>query len=423
MTKTFEKVKASSLFHGVFPFEFDDSVSDGNLPNMIHLVPIGSWDHDIYGPIIIGAADIQQFVKNFDAKIRKGVFITAGHEGATELPAQGWITRVLARDTGLWGVVEWNALGKETLTDKQYKFFSPEFYLEYADPETHEVYQNVLTGGALTKSPYFKELEAVVFSDKNINTQFNDHHMNLKDLLKKKPSELTKEEKDFIKKNKEKMSDSEKETMKEVFADADEEEEEADEKDEDKEEKKKAKEAKEKKEADDALEAANLAKGLNADGSTKIVADDKGMVHITAAEYKVLSNKANEGASAFAELQKAKLDTAVSALIFNEKTNTAGKLLPKAEVTLREFMAKLSDEQRKQFSDIFAHVVEKSIFKEAGDTGSQTTGTVQAEVDAKVTALQASDTTLKYSDAVRKVFAEDGGLYKRYNDEIHAIQG
>lgn len=398
LTSEQEKIKASGRYVGIFPFEFDDSAE---IPTSIQLIPIGAWDHAVYGPIVINGSAIQQFVRNFDAKIRKGVFITAGHEGSLELPAQGWITRVYARDTGLWGDVEWNKLGEDSLKDKQYKFFSPEFYLEYADPETHEVYQNVLTGGALTKSPYFKELLAVVFSDKNINSL--NEHMDIKSILKKKAADRSDEEKDFLKKNASAMDTEDKKQCDDEAA------EEADAK----------KKASEKKEADDkkALEDSNEAKGLNRDGSKKVVADDKGMVQISAAEYAILSGKADKGAEALQKLEASELTASVTALVMSE-TNSKGRFLPKDEPTLKTFMEKLNAEQRKAFADLIGQLPEAKLFREVGDNGGKGAGTVVAEVEAKIATIQASDKKVSYTEALKKVFSETKGLQDRYDAEL-----
>lgn len=399
LTAEQETMKASGKYVGVFPFEFAEQTEKGAIPSEVHLIPIGQWDHDLYGPIVINASDIQQFKRNFEAGIRKGVFITAGHEGFEELPAQGWITAVDARDTGLWGTVEWNELGKETLSDKQFKFFSPEFYLQYADPETHEVYERVLTGGALTKSPYFKELQAVVFSDKNISNKLKFKNMDIQTILKKKASERTAEEKDFLEQNKDSMSEDEKTSYAEV-----------DEEDGGEQVSASEKEAKEKGDA-------NEAAGLNRDGSKKIVANEKGMVQMSEAEYKVLSAKANEGAAAFAELSKAKLNTAVKGLVMSEGNKT-GRFLPKTETALATFMEKLDDTQRKAFADLIGQLPKADVFGEKGDSGASRAGTVMAEVNAKVDVLMASDKNLKYADAVKRVFGETPGLQDRYDAEL-----
>lgn len=422
MTRTLtaeqKKKMLSEKYRGIFPLEFTagkKAESGDAIPDTIQLIPIGQWDHDMYGPILITNADIREFAQNFNAGIRKGVFITAGHEGFEELPAQGWITKVEVRDTGLWGLVEWNDIGRNTLSDKQFKFFSPEFYRDYEDPQTHQLYRNVLIGGALTKSPYFKELEAIVFSEQKYKKTFNNKNndMNLKDLVAKKIEDLSTEEQAFIKEHKAELTDEQKTALTSIIDIETTEE----------------KEAREKKASDDksaadkkATEDANVAAGLNPDGS-KITASDKGgkMIQMSELEHNILVKKANEGAQAFKELEEGKLNTAVKALIFSE-TNKAGKFLPKGEAKVHAFMAKLDAEMRKAFSEVLAEVAQSEKFNEVGHGTGVSDGTAQAEVEAKInlklTASEKAGKPMKYADALKEVMAENKGLEERYDSEL-----
>jgi hypothetical protein len=73
-------------------------------------------------------------------------------------------------------------------------------------PPTQEIRHHVLVGGALTNKPYFKELDPVVaFSEPEIMNQFNDH-MKLKDILAKKPTELSEPEKAFVREHKSELT-------------------------------------------------------------------------------------------------------------------------------------------------------------------------------------------------------------------------
>jgi hypothetical protein len=280
--------------------------------------------------------------------------------------------------------VEWTPEGIKLLSDKAFKFFSPEMCRDYEDPETHQFYRNVMTGGALTKSPYFKELESIVFSEKGkINSNnFNDKTMNLQELLAKDITTLTDEEKAFIKANAAELTDEQKASHTAIIEEAA-----AD----DKEETAEEKNAREHKEADEKAakekadtEAANIAAGLNADGSAKadegageggadgegIKASEKKNVTISASEFNALKKKADEGALAFAELETAKLNTAVNALMFTE-SNKTGSFLPKGKDSVLEFMKTLNPAQRLAFNDVLKHVVKDvSKFKEEGDGSS-----------------------------------------------------
>ena len=415
MAKTLKAAKMNDKYIGVFPFEFADKSGAVALPDTIQLIPIGQWEHDLYGPIMVTDGDIREFIQNFNANVRKGVYITAGHEGFDELPAQGWITSVEARDTGLWGKVEWNELGRATLSDKQFKFISPEFYRDYEDPQTHQIYRNVLIGAALTKSPYFKELEAVVFSDRNIKSKFDTNNtMDLKTLIAKKIEELNDAEKAFIIEHKAELSEEEKTALTSII-------------DVETAEQKEAREAKEKTDKDaadaKAKEDANIAAGLNADGSAKeeapkVEASTKKieMVQISASELTALKAKADDGAQAFATLKKQKLDTAVSALVFSE-SNRAGKFLPKSKDNLRAFMETLNEGQMKSFSAILGDLPKAEIFGENGTT-TATEGSAQAEVELAVGAKMKADSKLKYSEALKQVFSETAGLEERYSKEL-----
>lgn len=401
------KKKASDLHVGIFPFQFDQGSNDADIPTTIHLIPVGSWDHDLYGEIVITGADIQQFEDNFNANIRNGVPITAGHEGFDELPAQGWIKEVFSRADGLWGKVEWNDSGAQLLADKQFKFFSPEFYREYEDAQTHQTYRNVLVGGALTKAPYFKELQPVVFSDRGIKNSFNDT-MDLTTLLAKNIEDLSDDEKAFIKTNEAQLTDEQKTSHAAVLGEP---EAEVTESNEDK-------AAREAKEAGDANEAA----GLNRDGSAKVEASDKKkFVQVSASEFAALKLAADKGAQAYAELEKKNLSEATAKLVFGEG-NKEGRFLPKSKDSVSKFMETLSPAQRTAFSTLVAELPKmgSALFSEVGKN-AMNEGTAAAQLEALVATEQKADAKMSYSDALKKVLAANPELETRYDQELVAV--
>jgi len=429
MTKTFKKSKPNDKFVGVIPFEFDDGDKGEDdkvaVPNVIHLIPIGEWAHNVYGPIIINNSDIREFAQNFNAEIRKGVYITAGHEGFEELPAVGWIKKVEMRDDGLWGEVEWNEYGMEALQDKQWKFFSPELCRDYEDPETHDLYRNVLTGGALTKSPYFKELTAIVFSDKNISNNFNQTMpKTLEEVLALDVTTLTDEDKKVLKDNADKLTEEQKVTYADVIK--------VEEAPAETEEEKKTREDK---------EAENIAAGLNADGTPKeeepapaevvepvvetpVVETEKiemseknGIVSMSKMAFSLLEKKANEGAQAFKELEASKLESAVASLTFSD-SNKSGRFLPKSKDNLRAFMGKLNADQKKAFSDLIASLPKNQVFSEEGDGGKEVDASVETEVEAKVNEVMKANDKLSYSEALKQVMSENAGLEEKYDRSL-----
>lgn len=414
--KTFKTAKTNDTYRGIFTFEFDEGSKQkgsGAIPDTIHLIPTGQWEHDMYGPIIITASDIREFIQNFNAEVRKGVFITAGHEGYQELPAVGWVTKVEQRDDGLWGEVEWNEGGIKALKNKEFKFFSPEMCRDYEDPETHQFYRNVLTGGALTKSPYFKELQAIVFSDKQLQANFNEQQTMTKTLEEILAIEdittLTDEEKAVLVANKETLTDDQKVKYTAII-DAPAEETPAPEPTD-----APATDAPAEETPAPAEEAP--ATDTPADAGTQTMSDKNTMVQINASELAILREKANQGAQAFKELEKAEIDGALSKMTFSA-TNAVGKFLPKSTNTLRAFMESLNKAQRTQFSALVAEIPENNKFSELGAGFGAGEGTTLAEVDAKVATLMKANEKMSYADALRQVFAENDGLELRYTSEL-----
>ncbi|MEK7994431.1 MAG: hypothetical protein AAB403_11565 [Planctomycetota bacterium] len=71
------------------------------MPSEIYVVPIGEWDHAMYGHMKIDVGDIQQFIQNFNAGIRKDLRVAAGHDNGMsggELPALGWFKELFAKE-------------------------------------------------------------------------------------------------------------------------------------------------------------------------------------------------------------------------------------------------------------------------------------------------------------------------------------
>ena len=408
----------------MFPIKFAE---DGSIPKEIHVLPVGEWDHPAYGPMAISETDVADFVQNFNAEIRKGVPITEGHEVMDEKPAVGWFKELIDKGAdGLFAVVEWTKQGKTLLAERSYKFFSPEFFPVYEDPETREITKNVLVGGALTNKPYFKELEAIVFSEPKIENQFNFSNSNqttmqLEEILKKDVAELTDEERDFLREHKADLNDEQLATFGSVFEDADN----GDDNDGDNADGDGANDddagngdgddAGDDNNDDDGGEGANDDDGKK-EASEKIKKAKTGqMVQVDAGELKALQSMANQGARAFDELRRTKIESEANALVFSEQ-NSQGRFLPKTEKQVFNFMLGLTDSQRKAFAEIVKAIPQGSLFSENGH-GGDTEGTAVAELGTKVEAAMKDDNKLTYSDAVRQVLSKNPDLSARYRKE------
>lgn len=414
-----------------FPIQlFSDTENDVELSDTMHVVPVGEWDHPIYGEMKITTDDVQEFISNFKAKVRRDLPITAGHDngmGGGELPAIGWFIDLIDRGVnGLYAVVEWTAEGKTLLKERAFKYFSPEFYEDYEDPETRAKYRHVLVGGALTNSPYFKELEPVVaFSDKNIFNQFNESsNMNLNELLAKKVSELSDEEKTFIRDHKDELNDDQKESHKEIIDES------GDGSDDGEGSGDGAGDGNGDGEGDDGKgegegEGSGDGKGKgegegegdDGEGEGQKNASDKKGRYMSEAEIKVLSEKANSGQKAFNELESMKISSSVEKMVFSE-SNASGHILPKQKDAVVSFVKSLSEKQRDQFINIVNNMPKMQIFGEVGDGGGNTNDVSKELETAVQSKIKASENTLKYAQALKEVFAENPDLEKRYTESI-----
>src|SRR4051794_19950863 len=114
---------------------FAEASSSTAVPEEIHVVPTGKWDHPVYGEMEIKPTDIAEFIQNFSRGVRLDIPITQGHDngmGGVEAPAIGWFTELSDRgNSGLYASVKWTDEGKQLLTSGAFKYFSPEFYEQY----------------------------------------------------------------------------------------------------------------------------------------------------------------------------------------------------------------------------------------------------------------------------------------------------
>lgn len=140
---------------GLAEIESDDVENRRWLP----LVPLGTWEHPLYGELDITAETIQRMHENHEAGLPgTDLPIDVDHSWGE---AAGWLIRTEAREDALWGLLELNDSGMEMVRDRRYRYISPEWFPQWKDPRTGEYHEDVLTSVALTNRPFFKELPAL----------------------------------------------------------------------------------------------------------------------------------------------------------------------------------------------------------------------------------------------------------------------
>ncbi|WP_322895184.1 MULTISPECIES: phage protease [unclassified Yoonia] len=103
---------------------------DGDVPEWIHLLPAGNLIQtgDARGPYHVASAQAvitASFAEDSRLPIDENHSTDLAAPRGEPAPALGWIVEMQARDTGIWGRVEWNASGRDLVKGRAYRGISP----------------------------------------------------------------------------------------------------------------------------------------------------------------------------------------------------------------------------------------------------------------------------------------------------------
>jgi len=139
-------------------------------PSEVQLLRDGKFIHPIYGEILISENDLNQMIRNFNDKVRGiDISIDYTHDNEDgENPAACWIKSLEIKDTrkgkGLFSQVEFTPKGQKLVQQKEYKYASADFVINYTTEEGAHV-PFVLCGGTLTNRPFIKEMNPIKLSE------------------------------------------------------------------------------------------------------------------------------------------------------------------------------------------------------------------------------------------------------------------
>jgi len=376
--------------------------SDDN-KSEIQILKKGEWNHPYYGQVKIDDQTIKEMMTNFKKDIRahsKKAGLPVDEEHFSSKGAVGWMKKLINRGSeGLFAVVEWNSKGRQAIEDNIYKFFSPEFYFKFEDPETRRMHNNVLIGGALTNRPYFKGLNPVVLSEDIIIKEKN-RMFKLSELVTKDIASLSDDEKKFITSKFSELSTGQKVIFDELKP------EKTEEKKEEKTEEEIKKEADDKKTADDKLEADKKAKEKE-EGVTA----NEGKISMSETEVKKLKEDAALGVKASEDLRKMSIEKEVGKLLFSD-SNKEGKLPATAnnDNKIVDFVMSLSEEMSVKFYEIVNSLPSAKIFGEIGEASyGENVSDVKKpkgasdesfELDVKAREIMKSNDKMTYEEAL-----------------------
>ena len=135
------------------------------LPREIEVLRAGSWSHSWYGEILITATDLEQFVTHYtDRVLVRDVPLDISHFDSDE-GAPGWVTGLRTDGERLLAEVEWTDYGERLVTNRRFRYVSPEFYSVYRRPTDNKRFRHVLSKIALTNDPFFRELTPLTAAD------------------------------------------------------------------------------------------------------------------------------------------------------------------------------------------------------------------------------------------------------------------
>ena len=131
----------------------------GNPPDTFQLLPYGRIELEGEEPAVVDEEGIAAVIDNFD---RRGNDMVIDYEHQTlkdvEAPAAGWIRQLIDRGAeGIWAAVEWTDRAKEYLKNREYRYFSPVFWVSTGERRVVRI-QHV----ALTNFPKINQLRPIV---------------------------------------------------------------------------------------------------------------------------------------------------------------------------------------------------------------------------------------------------------------------
>lgn len=158
------------------------------VPNEVQVLRVGKFNHPKYGAFEITTKTLADMKANFDANVR-GVDLAFDYFHDSDKEASAWVQRLELREgnTELWAVVDWTPKAQQKLSERELRYFSPDFAFSWVDPEKGTEFENVLFGGGLTNRPFVKEMKAIVADETKGDkmTELEKAQAQIKELEKK----------------------------------------------------------------------------------------------------------------------------------------------------------------------------------------------------------------------------------------------
>ena len=144
-----------------------DNIEIGQDFKTIHLLQVGEHKTSNYNSLVVTEEMIKVMKENFDNNVYgQEINISYTHDNDNgEKKAGAWIKELFIKDEGLYAKVEYTPTAEGMIENKEYKYVSAEFVLNYRKPGTEQPIPYVLMGGSFTNRPRVKGLETLKLSE------------------------------------------------------------------------------------------------------------------------------------------------------------------------------------------------------------------------------------------------------------------
>lgn len=136
----------------------------------VEILKTGEFNHPSYGNVVITEQTLNRMVDNFNSRVR-GIDISFDytHENEQgEKPAAFWVKSLEVKPKSeshvLVAKAEFTPKGKKVVQEKEYKYASADFCIDYVN-EQGKHFPYVLRGGTLTNRPFIKEMNPIKLSE------------------------------------------------------------------------------------------------------------------------------------------------------------------------------------------------------------------------------------------------------------------
>lgn len=163
--------------------KFDEASGASVVPPDVQIMRVGTFYSDEHGKLAVTSAMLQNMVKNFSERVR-GVDLAIDYKHDSDDVAAGWIKQLylLNDNTELWAKVDWTPKGAQVLSDKEFRYLSADFHLDFKHNETNKTHGPTLFGAGLTNRPFIKEMDPVIELSETKGNKMDDKDKQIADL-------------------------------------------------------------------------------------------------------------------------------------------------------------------------------------------------------------------------------------------------